>query len=41
MNNARPQEFTRAVLWLRREPGSNACDLVDWVVPVTTFKDES
>lgn len=33
----RPQEFTRAALLLRREAGSNACDLVIFVKPVTTF----
>lgn len=35
----RPQDYNRAALWLRREAGDNACDMVAWVNPVTTFKD--
>lgn len=27
-----------AALWLRREAGDSACDMVIWVEPVTTFK---
>lgn len=35
----RPMEFNRAALWLRREAGANACDMVAWANPVTTFKE--
>lgn len=30
-----------AALWLRREAGDSACDMVIWVEPVTTFKEGS
>ena len=35
------EDYTRAALWARREAGSNCCDLVSWIKPVSTFKDES
>lgn len=30
-----------AALWLRREAGASACDMVMFVTTVTTFKDEA
>lgn len=35
----RPLEYVRAALWLRREPGASACDMVAFIEPVTTFKE--
>lgn len=29
----------KAALWVRRDAGANACDLVEWVNTVTTFKE--
>lgn len=37
----RSEDFTRAALWLRREAGASACDMVIFVEPVTTFREES
>ena len=28
-----------AALWARREAGANACDMVMWLKPASTFKD--
>lgn len=32
-------ETMPAALWVRREAGANACDMVSWVKAVTTFKE--
>lgn len=34
------KESIAAALWVRREAGSSACDMVDFVDQVTTFKEE-
>lgn len=31
--------MVRAALWLRRDAGASACDMVIWIDRVTTFKD--
>jgi len=36
----RPAEYLRAALWLRRDAGASACDMVVFNAIVTTFKDE-
>jgi hypothetical protein len=34
-------EFTDAALYVRREAGASACDMVSFINQVTTFKEES
>lgn len=37
---AKGDYIVNAALWIRREAGASACDMVNWDNPVTTFTDQ-
>lgn len=34
------KETIAAALWIRRDAGASACNMVEWTKPVTTFKED-